>query len=282
MIRDYLRRLTDVYEEPGGARRRPGGRGRRRGLASRAACPRPGRRSAASPRAACASPGARPGSTSAATPRRRAVPGALRRPAAGRERARRHRDRQQKRRFRPFDWRGQSSEVSLNAAIPWTVSLRGGMWKLSADLRGLRLESLDVTGGASDVEIWLPAAGRHRAGAHLRRGSSVTASTVPPRRRLRAAFEWRRQPARVRRSAAGGGRRAVTSVHARLRRRDGPLRGAFLGRREPGHGRRGLSRMPRLPRRAGGTRGTRPGASHRANAGGSPWAARTAAGHRAR
>jgi hypothetical protein len=63
---------------------------------------------------------------------------------------------QQKRRFRPFDWRGRSSEVSLSPAVPWTVSLRGGMWHLSADLRALQLESLEVGGGASDVEIWLP------------------------------------------------------------------------------------------------------------------------------
>ncbi len=65
---------------------------------------------------------------------------------------------EQKRRFLPFDWRNQSSDVSLNASIPWAVSLRGGMWKLTADLRALRLESLEVSGGASDVEIWLPAA----------------------------------------------------------------------------------------------------------------------------
>jgi DNA-binding MarR family transcriptional regulator len=63
---------------------------------------------------------------------------------------------QQRRRFRPFDWRGQSSEVSLNPAVPWSVSLRGGMWSLTADLRPLRIESLEVGGGASDVEVWLP------------------------------------------------------------------------------------------------------------------------------
>ena len=64
---------------------------------------------------------------------------------------------QQRRRFRPFDWRGQKADVALNTTVPWTVSLKGGMWKLSADLRELRLESLTVGGGASDVEIWLPA-----------------------------------------------------------------------------------------------------------------------------
>jgi len=64
---------------------------------------------------------------------------------------------QQRRRFRPFDWRAQSSDVSLNPSVPWSVMLKGGMWKLTADLRALRLESLKVSGGASDVEVWLPA-----------------------------------------------------------------------------------------------------------------------------
>lgn len=63
----------------------------------------------------------------------------------------------QRRRFRPFDWRGQSCEVSLAPSIPWEVSLKGGLWKLAADLRAVRLRSLSVSGGASDVEIWLPA-----------------------------------------------------------------------------------------------------------------------------
>ena len=62
----------------------------------------------------------------------------------------------QRRRFRPFDWRRQSAEVALNTTIPWKVSLKGGMWKLTADLREVRLASLTVSGGASDVEIWLP------------------------------------------------------------------------------------------------------------------------------
>ena len=58
---------------------------------------------------------------------------------------------------RRFSWRTESSDVSLNPSVPWSVSLKGGMWKLTADLRELRLESLNVSGGASDVEMWLPA-----------------------------------------------------------------------------------------------------------------------------
>ena len=64
---------------------------------------------------------------------------------------------QQRRRFRPFDWRAQSADFSLSTAVPWDISLRGGMWKLAADLRALRVTSLEVTGGASDIEIRLPA-----------------------------------------------------------------------------------------------------------------------------
>jgi DNA-binding MarR family transcriptional regulator len=63
---------------------------------------------------------------------------------------------EQKRRFRPFDWRGQTSDLSLNAGVPWAISLRFGLSRLSADLRGLQVESLEVSGGASEVEVWLP------------------------------------------------------------------------------------------------------------------------------
>jgi DNA-binding MarR family transcriptional regulator len=58
----------------------------------------------------------------------------------------------------PFDWRVAKAAVWLNPAVPWEVSLKGGMWKLSCDLRGLDLRSLEVGGGASDIEIWLPVA----------------------------------------------------------------------------------------------------------------------------
>ena len=40
--------------------------------------------------------------------------------------------------------------------MPWDISLRGGMWKLVADFRELRLTRLEVTGGASDIEVFLP------------------------------------------------------------------------------------------------------------------------------
>jgi DNA-binding MarR family transcriptional regulator len=58
----------------------------------------------------------------------------------------------------PFDWRVAKSTIALNPAVPWEISMKGGMWKLVCDLRGLELRSLEVGGGASDVEIWLPVA----------------------------------------------------------------------------------------------------------------------------
>jgi DNA-binding MarR family transcriptional regulator len=59
-------------------------------------------------------------------------------------------------RFRPFDWRRQAAEVTLSGRIPWEIALLGGVSRLEADLRGASLRSLDVTGGASDVDVRLP------------------------------------------------------------------------------------------------------------------------------
>jgi hypothetical protein len=59
------------------------------------------------------------------------------------------------------DWTGDHpehpAEVALNASIPWDVEVRGGASRLLADLSGLRLGSLKVAGGASRLEVVLPA-----------------------------------------------------------------------------------------------------------------------------
>ena len=61
-------------------------------------------------------------------------------------------------RFVSFDWTGyRPAEVALNAGIPWDVEVRGGASRLLADLSGLRLGSLKVDGGASRLEVVLPA-----------------------------------------------------------------------------------------------------------------------------
>jgi hypothetical protein len=55
------------------------------------------------------------------------------------------------------DWSERPAEIELNAGIPWDVEVRGGASRLLADLRGLRLGSLKVDGGASRLEVVLPA-----------------------------------------------------------------------------------------------------------------------------
>jgi hypothetical protein len=58
------------------------------------------------------------------------------------------------------DWTGnhleRPTEIALNAGIPWDVDVRGAS-RLLADLSGLRLGSLKVDGGASRLEVVLPA-----------------------------------------------------------------------------------------------------------------------------
>lgn len=65
-------------------------------------------------------------------------------------------------RFPLFDWlyyrRERPAEVALNASVPWHIEVRGGASRLAADLTGLKLGSLDLSGGASRVELALPRA----------------------------------------------------------------------------------------------------------------------------
>jgi hypothetical protein len=46
-------------------------------------------------------------------------------------------------------------QIALNSAVPWELQFAGGVSRLSADLRGLRLCSLDLLGGASEVTLLL-------------------------------------------------------------------------------------------------------------------------------
>jgi hypothetical protein len=63
-------------------------------------------------------------------------------------------------RFPLFDWlyypRERPAEVALNAQIPWDIEMRNGVSRLTVDLSGLELRSLEVRGGASRVEVTLP------------------------------------------------------------------------------------------------------------------------------
>lgn len=56
----------------------------------------------------------------------------------------------------PRTWRRNSADIVLNAAVPWQVEVRGGASDIKADLSGLRLESFEIDGGASNVELTLP------------------------------------------------------------------------------------------------------------------------------
>lgn len=56
----------------------------------------------------------------------------------------------------PKSWRGRSAEVRLNASIPWEIAIRGGTSNVQADLSGLNLSALELSGGASHVTISLP------------------------------------------------------------------------------------------------------------------------------
>ena len=54
-------------------------------------------------------------------------------------------------------WREPVAEIRLNTSLPWRFEMRGGVSKLTADLRGLRLTGLDIAGGASGITLVLPA-----------------------------------------------------------------------------------------------------------------------------
>lgn len=58
--------------------------------------------------------------------------------------------------FRALKWRGHSGEVTLNAAVPWEVEVRGGASEVDADLSGVVLSSFVLKGGISDLDLTLP------------------------------------------------------------------------------------------------------------------------------
>lgn len=53
-------------------------------------------------------------------------------------------------------WRKDTGSIALNANIPWAIELRGGVSSWIADLRTIRLESFELRGGASKIELTLP------------------------------------------------------------------------------------------------------------------------------
>jgi hypothetical protein len=52
-------------------------------------------------------------------------------------------------------WREPLAAIALNGSIPWEIEFHGGVANLQADLRGLRLRSLDLS-DTSGVKVLLP------------------------------------------------------------------------------------------------------------------------------
>ena len=52
-------------------------------------------------------------------------------------------------------WRRDTTDVVLNSALPWRVEFRGGVSSLAADLRAVRLDALELSGGAGSVSLKL-------------------------------------------------------------------------------------------------------------------------------
>jgi len=53
-------------------------------------------------------------------------------------------------------WRRRSGDVVLNTSIPWRLEAREGISTLTADLRGLRVSEVSITGGAGRLDLRLP------------------------------------------------------------------------------------------------------------------------------
>ncbi|HKA49821.1 MAG TPA: TetR/AcrR family transcriptional regulator C-terminal domain-containing protein [Candidatus Dormibacteraeota bacterium] len=52
--------------------------------------------------------------------------------------------------------RTHTADLALNPAVPWDVDISSGVWRLRADLRGLRLGSFSVSSGTADMTLLLP------------------------------------------------------------------------------------------------------------------------------
>ena len=120
---------------------------------------------------------------------------------------------QQRRRFRPFDWRAQSADFTLSTAVPWDIALRGGMWKLAADLTALRVTSLEVSGGASDIEVRLPAP-EGTVPVRVSGGASKVTLRRPRGTEARAEVSGGASSARLRRPDASAPSAGVPSWHS--------------------------------------------------------------------
>ena len=52
----------------------------------------------------------------------------------------------------------RAARIALGPAVPWTIELGGGITDLTGSLEGIRLERLEVEGGANHIDLALPEA----------------------------------------------------------------------------------------------------------------------------
>jgi hypothetical protein len=56
----------------------------------------------------------------------------------------------------PGGWRRAHGEIVLNAMVPWTIQVRGGVSNLEADLTGISLVAMEIDSGVSRLDASLP------------------------------------------------------------------------------------------------------------------------------
>ena len=79
---------------------------------------------------------------------------------------------------RPLGWRRQSADVALNTSIPWRFDVDAGVAYLTADLRGLKLTAVNVSGGASRMDLRLPRPSG-TVSIHIRGGAATVSIRRP-------------------------------------------------------------------------------------------------------
>lgn len=63
-------------------------------------------------------------------------------------------------RYKGFSWFGAgdvAAQLTLTSAVPWSIEIRRGVSQLVAELRDLQVEAIEISGGASESELALPA-----------------------------------------------------------------------------------------------------------------------------
>jgi hypothetical protein len=84
-------------------------------------------------------------------------------------------------------WRRQSADVVLNTSIPWRLEARAGIATLTADLRGVHVSGVSLSGGVSRVDLRLPRPSG-TVPIHIRDGAVTVSIRRPNGAAIRATF----------------------------------------------------------------------------------------------